>query len=165
MDNDFFIKNELDDWNKLIKFNEKAHLFDTLERSSRYSVWDASGTSKNHKIIIELKQRNVILTQDLKLSGKSFIDDTIIIEDYKAAQLYLEGITNNAIPIYINFLADNTIIIHNLNRITSYRFFERTITSQGYGRRETCKRIGLHLNDATIYTLDGELIKGKNECK
>lgn len=173
MNKDFFKENELNDWNLLIDFNERVNLFDELTSAETKHHTDGTGytitklgTTKYWNI--ELKRRNLILTDDGKISGSStngeFIDNTIFIESHKVADMLLDSI-EGLIPLYINFLADGSTVIYNLSNLKKRPVKTGTmnIRSKGYNKFEIAKRQGLFLSDAAIFDKDGNLIKRAGE--
>lgn len=173
MNKDFFKENELNDWNLLIDFNERVNLFDELTSTEAKHHTDGTGytitklgTTKYWNI--ELKRRNLILTDDGKISGctdkGTFVDDTIFIESHKAADMFFDQI-EGLIPLYINFLADGSTVIYNLSNLKKRPVKTGTmnIRSKGYNKFEIAKRQGLFLSDAAIFDKDGNLIKRAGE--
>lgn len=161
MNQNYFISSEDEGWGRLQTFNEKTQMFQTITRASEASQWDASGVCNGQKVLIEIKTRQANLTDDFKLSGKTFFSDDLFIEDYKLGIILLQSEIENFIPIYINFLEDGTTIIHNLKKLTSYKLYSNlNIDSKGYQATQSrTNRIGLMLEDATIYSKDGKLIR------
>lgn len=172
MDKAFFEENELNDWERLLEFNEKVNLFNEINSAVTKHHTDATGytvtklgTTKYWNI--ELKSRNLILTDNGKISGctdkGTFVNDTIFIESHKAADMFFDQI-EGLIPLYINFLADGSVIIHNLSNLKKRPLKTGTmnIRSKGYNKFEIAKRQGLYLSDAAIYK-DGKLIKKAGE--
>lgn len=169
----YFNENELNDWKKLEEFNNKTHVFTHLERTEEKYHTDGTGYTVNglgeyRYWNIELKNRNLNLLDDGRISGATskgeFIDDTIFIESHKVADMLLDSI-NGLEPIYINFMADGKVVIHNLNKLTKRpkKTGNMTIKSQGYNKFEIAKRQGLYLVDAAIYDKDYNLIKKAGE--
>lgn len=161
MNKNYFKHNEDEGWNNLYAFNEKTKMFQVLDRAQEASQWDGSGVCNDQKVLIEIKTRQANLTDDYKLSGKTFFSDDLFIEDYKLGVILLQSEIENFVPIYINFLEDGTTVIHNLKKLTSYKNYTNlTIESKGYGANQLrCNRIGLLLEDATIYSQEGKLIR------
>lgn len=169
----FFSENESNDWELLLDLNEKTHIFDELTPSIRKHHTDGTGytitklgTTKEWNI--ELKSRNLILTDNGKISGctdkGAFIDDTIFIESHKAADMFFDQI-EGLIPLYVNFLADGSTVIYNLSNLKKRPVKTGTmnIRSKGYNKFEIAKRQGLFLSDAAIFDKDGNLIKRAGE--
>ena len=173
MDKNFFETNEENDWKKLEEFNNKTHLFDYIEPLKEKHHTDASGYTVNklgekRRFNIELKNRNLNLLDDGRISGStdkgSFFDDTIFIESHKIADMLLDMI-NGLEPLYINFLADGKVIVHNLKKLSirPKKTGQMNIKSQGYGKFEVAKRQGLYIIDAAIFSKDGKLMKKAGE--
>lgn len=169
----YFSENEKVDWCKLEEFNDKTHLFDHLEPTEVKYHTDGTGYTTNRLgetryWNIELKNRNLNLLDDGRISGAtdkgSFFDDTIFIESHKVADMLLDCI-NGLEPLYINFLADGKVIVHNLSKLTKRpkKTAKMNIKSKGYGKFEIAKRQGLYLVDAAIFDKDGTIIKRAGE--
>ena len=152
----FFQTSEQTCWNKLQKLNEKHHYFVTLTQLSngeKATHWDASGvTADGRKVLIELKNRNAVLTETATVSGTNFNADSILIEQGKVAMLLLEHNINGFTPLYINFLSDGNVLIHNLLHLSGYKTLEfGNVTNNGYGGVETnARRLGLFVKDAKV---------------
>lgn len=152
----FFQASEETCWNKLQALNAKHHYFTTLDQVSngeKATHWDASGvTSDGRKVLIELKNRNAVLTKADTVSGTNFNADTILIEHSKVAILMLEHNINGFTPLYINFLSDGNVLIHNLLHLSGYKTLEfGNVTNNGYGGVETnARRLGLFVKDANV---------------
>lgn len=173
MQSNYFSENEEVDWKKLEEFNEKTHLFDHLEPTEVKHHTDGTGYTTNkfgetRYFNIELKNRNLNLLDNGKISGAtdkgSFFDDTIFIESHKIADMLLDMI-NGLEPLYINFLADGKVIVHNLSKLSirPKKTANMNIKSKGYGKFEVAKREGLYLKDAAIFDKDFNLIKRAGE--
>ena len=166
----FFDDSEKQCWDLLEKFNESTHIFDELTKSVKKHHTDGTGYTttsigESRYFNIELKKRNIILTDDGHISGCSqsgneYIDNTIYIESHKVADLLLDAI-NGLEPLYINFLDDGTTIIFNLSKLTKRPVKTGTmnIQSKGYNKFEIAKRQGLYLKDAAIFDKDYNLVK------
>lgn len=152
---------ELTGVERLQEFNSLTDMFAFITPSAPKSQWDASGICNSQRVLIEIKVRNAVLTPNLKASGATFMDDNLFIEDYKLAAILLESKINNFVPIYVNFLADGNVVIFNLEKLTSYKLYSNlSIDSKGYQATQArTNRIGLMLEDATIYSKDGKLIR------
>lgn len=169
----YFETNEKRDWERLIEFNCKTHLFDHIEQTNEKHHTDATGYSTNklgetRLFNIELKNRNLNLLDDGRISGCSgngiFYDNTIYVESHKVADMlldYIDGLEG----LYINFMADGKTVIFNLNKLTKRPMKSRmmNIRSKGYGKFEMAKRQGLYLVDAAIFNKDGKIIKKAGE--
>lgn len=162
-DKKYFDKNEENDMKMLYDFNLHTNLFSGLEPTeyshfSDATAYTVSKFGEYRKYNIEIKNRNAVLLKNGKISGATFIDDTIIIESHKACDLMLDNI-NGYEPLYINFLDNNVVVIYNLNKLsvrpTSMKKF---IKSNGYQGFEIASRQGLNIKDAAIYK-DYKLVK------
>lgn len=173
MENKYFEENEKRDWELLTEFNNKTHIFDELKQTERKKQTDATGYTitklgEKRKFNIELKYRNLNLLSDGKISGATdkgtFIDETIIIESHKVADMLLDSI-DGLTPLYINFLQDGFVLIFNLSNLSKRPKKSETmnIRSKGYGKFEMAKRQGLFLIDAAIYDSNGKLMKKAGE--
>ena len=152
--NQDYAKQKEDEGFKLLKeFNEKVLKLKDLGRTPEKHTTDASGfTSDNKYINIELKKRNMRLTDDFKLSAETYTVDTLFIEAHKAGDLLLDYICYKHIPLYINFLDDDTVIVFNLSTLKHRpRKIAKKIESKLYEAFELGKREGLLLKDAYIY--------------
>ena len=156
MEKNYFITNEENGWSLLQKLNDKYNYFTELTHSPSASTWDVSGyTRDGRKVIIELKTRQMVLLPDGQLSGQGYTCDTIFIEHNKHSFLLMEHVVDGFVPLYINFLEDGTVIIHNLLHITHFKEDVKSkITSRGYtkygGYERNAARLCLYLDDATI---------------
>lgn len=164
-DKEYFDEKENEDYNKLIEFNKKAHIFEYIKPSEYKHYSDATGYSADRIFNIELKNRNQVLLKDGKISGctqngKPYIDEDIFIEDHKAADLLMDYIAYGLEPLYINFL-NNCVLIFNLSKLSvrPKKHLNLKITSKGYRRMEFGNRQGLYLKDAAIYDKEYNLIK------
>lgn len=155
MDKDYALKNETNDYLLLEDFNKVLKL-DNLEKMKEKHHTDASGKTKDGKILnIELKRRFVNLMPDLTLSGRTFTATTLFIEQHKILDLYLDYFISGLTPIYINFLNDDMIMIHNLTKLSNRTKTQTMrIESKLYQSFEMAKRIELPVVDAWIYKKD-----------
>lgn len=153
---DYFDTNERQDLQLLYEFNYNTKLFQSITPTEEKSQIDAIGKRKNREFAIELKHRFINL-------GKY---KSIMIEDYKFSGLMLEYIINHREPLYVNFLADGTVVIFNLNKLSTMPKMRITdIKSEGYDKMQCQeRRYLLDIKDAVIYK-DNNLIKTIGECK
>lgn len=162
MNKEFFETNETTDFQLMTQFNtEKLHLTDFGRCPDLYHS-DASGkTAIGDTVSLELKRRDLNLIYsngEYKISGcasngKSYTDNTIMIEAHKAASLLWDYSISNITPLYINFLNDDVVIIYNLtklNKIPKKKNYYN-IRSKGYQRTENGDRFLLDLQEAYIY--------------
>lgn len=178
MDKEFFKKSEKECWDNLVKFQEKYHVFNDIERINEDKTEgkhhsDASGYTTNklgerRNFNIELKNRNQILLENGSVSGTNengggYTGDTIMIESHKVADLLLDNIIGLE-PLYVNFLLDGSILVFNLNKLTKRPKKSDTmnIKSRGYNKFEMAKRQYLYIIDAAVYK-NGKLIKRAGE--
>lgn len=167
MNKNYFDNFELGARKKIREFNETANIFDTITDYPRNHYCDFSGTCKQLNLNIEVKDRNLTLMEDGKLSGAtkngSFYADDLYIEDHKYSDLLLDFYTYGLEPIYLNFLNDGYVAIFNLSKLTQRpKRYTKIIRSKGYEKMEFANRQGLSLKDACIYK-DGKLIKKRGE--
>lgn len=153
MDKNYFKKNEKTDYEKLIDFNSIKHFFNRLDKTPAKHDFDASGDTKDGRLTaIELKSRNALLTKENTVSGSNFNDNTVFIEDYKMAALLAEFVVTKAVPLYINFLSDGTVLIWNLSKLSTVpQKIPIIIKNNGYGQMEKAYRYLLKVDDAMVY--------------
>lgn len=153
----YFETNEKNDLQMLYEFNYKTKLFDSIKREKEKSQIDATARRNNREFAIELKHRFINLEKY----------QTIMIEDYKLAEMMLEYTVNHKEPLYVNFLADGHILIFNLAKLSEKpRMRIQNIKSEGYDKMQCQeRRYMLPVSEAVIYK-DNNLIKpmGK-QCK
>ena len=165
----YFDTYELGARKKIREWNDKSHLFDSITDYPRNYFCDFSGTCKGHNVNIEVKDRNLNLLSDGRISGatktgKEYIDDTIFIESHKACDLIFDYIATGSEPLYFNFLNDDYVALFNLKKLTKRPKEHKrlSIESKGYQKMEIGSREGLYIKDAAIYK-DGKLIKRMGE--
>lgn len=153
---EYFETNEKNDLQLLYEFNYNTKLFQSIKPTAEKSQIDAIGTKGKREFAIEIKHRFINLDKY----------KSIMIEDYKFSGLMLESIINHREPLYINFLADGTVVIFNLNRLSTMPKMRITdIRSEGYDKMQCQeRRYLLDIKDAVIYK-DNNLIKTIGECK
>ena len=154
---DYFETNEKNDLQLLYEFNYNTKLFQSIKPTEEKSQIDAIGKRKDREFAIELKHRFINL-------GKY---QTIMIEDYKLAGMMLEYTVNHREPLYINFLADGTVVIFNLAKLKTMPKQRITnIKSEGYDKMQCQeRRYLLSLDEAVIYK-DNLLFKPMGvQCK
>ena len=96
--------------------------------------------------------------------------NTLYIDDYKACNMLMDFVALNLIPIYVNFMADDTIIVFNLLRLHKRPKITKNRTySKGKQAYEYSDRQELYIEDAYIYKKDKNnryrLIKKSGESK
>lgn len=151
MNRDYAFKKEDEDYILLKDFNKVLKLSD-LGQTPKYSTSDASGTSLNRYINIELKRRNQTLTKDFKISGETYTADTVYLESHKAGDMLLDFVCEDKIPLYINFLNDGYVLLFNLSKLKHRpKKVCKKIYSKLYQGFELAKREELLVSDAWIY--------------
>lgn len=155
--NNLFDHQEDHDFQALLDLNSSKHWFEHLDRLPPKSHADASGTTRDgRKVIIELKSRNMSLTDDNShliantRDGGQCVVETVYIEGHKIASLMLDSL-DGFTPLYINFLTNGTVIF-NLSKLKRRPREEvmRNVYSKGYMNWEEAKRQGLWIDDAAI---------------
>ena len=159
----YFEANETKDWKLLTDFNAKTHLFKELVKCREKHHADASGKTQDGRTVsIELKKRNVVLTKGGRFSGATFKDEHLYIESHKFCDLWCDSF-DNSIPLYINFLENDVVVLYNLNKLTTKPTIQKKIIkSNGYNSFEIGHRMGLSINDALIFK-GNKLIKRQGE--
>lgn len=139
----YFETNEKKDLQMLYEFNHETRLFDSITPRKEKSQIDATAKRKDREFAIELKHRFINLDKY----------QSIMIEDYKLAELMLEKEFNERDGLYINFLADGSVVIFNISKLkTRPHFTIHNIRSQGYEVNQIQeRRYHLVLKDAVIY--------------
>lgn len=147
----YFETNEKKDLQMLYEFNHETKLFDSITPRKEKSQIDATAKRKNRQFAIELKHRFINLDKY----------QSIMIEDYKLAELMLEKEFNERDGLYINFLADGTVVIFNISKLkTRPHFTIHNIRSQGYEVNQIQeRRYHLVLKDAVIYKKENNTYK------
>lgn len=150
---DYFETNEKNDLQMLYEFNYDKHLFDSIKPTREKSQYDATATHKSRTFSIELKHR---------LCKKDKYQ-TMFIEDYKLAALYLEYILHGKEPLYICILDDAILIFNLLHLKHEPKLRILDIESKGYDKvQQQERRYLLDIRDAVIYNLNNT---GDEECK
>lgn len=153
---DYFETNEKNDLQLLYEFNYQTKLFQSIKPTKEKSQIDAIATKGKREFAIELKHRYINLEKY----------KSIMIEDYKLASMMLEYAINKREPLYVNFLADGTVVIFNLIKLSTMPKMRITdIKSEGYDKMQCQeRRYLLDIKDAVIYK-DNVLIKRGVSCK
>ena len=153
---DYFDTNEQQDLQLMYEFNYQTKLFQSIKPTEPKSQVDAIATKGKREFAIELKHRYINLEKY----------KSIMIEDYKLAGMMLEYAINKREPLYVNFLADGTVVIFNLIKLSTMPKMRITdIKSEGYNKMQCQeRRYLLDIKDAVIYK-DNLLIKNIGECK
>lgn len=159
MDNkEYFGEKENEGYARLERLNQEKHFFETIGRTPVGYDYDASGVTKDGvPVSIEIKIRDLDLTDDNKVSGKTFVDETLLVEARKVAGLLIDHVITGAIPLYVNFLNNATVIFNFLkfSKKPEKRFFK----AQNYGRN------GMELGDRYLLPITEGYIyrRGNNE--
>lgn len=159
MDRNYAFKIEDEDYELLESFNDVLKL-EQMGRCPRNYHTDASGiTSDGKEINIELKRRNQTLSgltiMGVTSANKPYTASTIYIETHKCGDMLLDYVCENKVPMYINFLNDGYVIVHNLSQLkTRPAKVGKKIYSKLYEGFEISKRNELQLDDAWIYKKD-----------
>lgn len=166
MDRTFFEESEEKCYEKFVEWQNQTKFFNEFGRVPKCHWSDASGITEDDFLFnIELKDRDQVLCRSGNISGctkvtnKTYKDNTIIIEGHKMADLLLDYINEGIIPLYMNFLHNDVVILYDLTKIKhpkKKRF--TTIRSKGYGKMEADYRFELPLKDAAIFKA-GKLVK------
>lgn len=164
----FAQQKENDCYEKLTDFNNFLNIVQ-LGRCPDKSSTDASGyTTDGRYANIELKDRDMNLLEDFRLSGetkgKTYYAEDLFIESHKVADMMLDYQCEGKLPLYINFINEDTVILYNLATLKHRpKKVSKRIWSELYQGFEIAKRQCLNMDDAWIYKkINGKytLIKG-----
>ena len=149
MKKEFFDINEQQDLQLLYEFNYDTKLFDRITPTKYSAQIDATATKGGRQFAIEVKHRQIPIERY----------KSIMIEDYKYAELMMEYQFNNLEPIYINFCSDG-VVIYNLSKLSAKpKLRVMDIKSEGYDAVQHQEmRYMLPLTDAVVYK-DNKLFK------
>lgn len=162
MNQDFAIEKENEGYEKMQHFNDRVLHINEFGRCPEKYRTDASGyTASMERINIEIKDRDLNLTDDMRLSGgcKSGIYqvDDCFIESHKAADMLFDYLCDGIIPLYVNFTANDCVIVYNLSKLRKRPgTVVKRIYSNLYNGFELAKRQGLMLSDAWIWRRVGD---------
>lgn len=148
-------------YQKLLDFNQLLKLKD-LQQTIEGDYRDATGitTTTNQKVNVENKIRNQTLfysdgkpyISGLTSSNQPYSGDSIYIEAHKLADLLMDWITLDFIPLFINYLSDDIVVVFNLSKLKNRpKSRHLRIYSSLYQSYEEADRLELSLNDAFIY--------------
>ena len=146
---------------KLLDFNQLLNLKE-LRQTTEGDYRDATGITitTNQKVNIENKVRNQTLfyrdgkpyISGITSSNSPYSADSIYIESHKAADLLMDWITLDFIPLFINYLSDNIVVVFNLSKLKNRpKSRHLRIYSSLYQSYEEADRLELQLQDAFIY--------------
>lgn len=168
MDRDYSLKFEEKDYILLRGFNDQVLHLTELGQTPKAHYTDASGyTTDGRYANIELKYREADLTDDLKMSAETYVVDSIFIENHKIGDMLLDYVICKEIPLYINFMKNDYVVLYNLSRLKSRpRRTVKKIYSKLYQGFELAKREELSLTDAWIYHKENDTYKlvSKPKC-
>lgn len=152
MDRRLFDEYENNDYNKLLLFNDKTHIFKEIVQTEKLEYYDASAcTISNQGARIELKSREI----------NTFQYETLFIEDTKL-NLIVDYMIFKDFPLYINFMGDGNTIVFNLNfaNWSKRPVYKKCRTySPSYQSWEYQGKNFLPISEAYIYNKDGKLIQ------
>lgn len=157
MDRKYAFDKEDEGFDKLTQFNEAVLHINEFGKCPKNYRTDASGyTNTMERVNIEIKDRDLNLTEEYKLSGEcksgTYMVDDCFIESHKAADMLFDYICDGIIPLYINFTANDYVIVHNLTKLKHRPdTVVKKIYSNLYGGFELGKRQSLMLSDAWIW--------------
>jgi hypothetical protein len=153
---DYFDTNEKQDLQLLYEFNYNTKLFQSIKPTEPKSQVDAIATKGKREFAVEIKHRFINLEKY----------SSIMIEDYKLAGMMLEYTINHREPLYVNFLADGTVVIFNLIKLSTMpKMRIQDIKSEGYNKMQYQeRRYLLPIDEAVIYK-NNILVKGGVSCK
>ena len=163
----YYTVNEIKDFNLLTLFNQKLKIEDLGQAPKKY-YYDASGrTTTGQYIEFELKNRNGrylsgSTLEFTKKNGTTYTASTIYIEPQHYSRMVDDFRYNNAIPMYVNFLNDdNMIITWNLSTLKNKPQWEFVTNIWDEGKRQYKSewRILLPVEEAFIYDNNFNLIK------
>lgn len=145
-ENTYFEEKEKEDFKEFTKLNEDILHLKNIGRTPQLHHTDASGLTKDGRVInIELKQRTFDMDKY----------NTLYIDDYKACDMLMDFVVLRYVPIYINFMTDDTAIVFNLSRLhkrpkkTKVRTYSKGKQAYEYNDRQE-----LYVEDAYIYRKD-----------
>lgn len=145
-----FSVSEQNDWELLQDFLNNSELGERLVeygRTKEKDYVDATGrTTTNEVINMELKKRKATINQY----------PTLDAEAHKIADLCLDYFCKGKIPLYINFLKDNYVVVFNIAKLKHRHLAKNEINwSQGYRAFEKTQTQKLDIRDAWKYHKEG----------
>lgn len=147
-ENTYFEEKEKEDFTELTKLNEDVFHLNNIGRTPQLHHTDASGLTKDGRVInIELKQRDFDM----------YTYKTLYIDDHKCCNLLMDFVVLKYIPIYINFMTDDTAIVFNLSRLRKRpKITKQRTYSKGKQAYEYNDKQELYVEDAYIYKKDNK---------
>lgn len=137
----------------LTALNAEKHWFSSLTRLGDGYYADASGiTSDMRKVIIEVKTREMVMSGGVMTDSKDPYKtyNSVMIEGHKMTDLILDSISGY-LPLYINFLADGSVIIFNMSNLKTRPITSKTrIYSKAAAKFDISARYLLDMSDAII---------------
>ena len=160
MNRNYAMNKEQTGYEKLLDFNQLLKLTN-LQQTVEGDYRDAIGiTTTNQKVNIENKIRNQTLfysdgkpyISGLTASNQPYSGNSIYIEAHKFADLIADWITLDFIPLFVNYLRDNIVVVFNLSKLKNRpKSRHLRIYSSLYQSYEEADRLELSLQDAFIY--------------
>lgn len=143
----------------LTALNAEKHWFSSLTRLGDGYYADASGiTSDMRKVIIEVKTREMVMSGGVMTDSKdpSKTYNSVMIEGHKMTDLILDSISGY-LPLYINFLADGSVIIFNMSNLKTRPITSKTrIYSKAAAKFDISARYLLDMSDAIITKINAQ---------
>lgn len=164
MDKNFAYSKEDEGFEKLEHFNKNFLKLENLTRTPKnHPTCDASGiTSIGDVLNIEIKLRNQVLLDNNTVSGlttynKQYTASTLYIDLNKASDLLLDYVVYQREPLYVNFLANDYVVVYNLVKLKKRpKDVVKKVWSNLYQEEQIERRTELPLNEAFIYKKEGD---------
>ena len=150
----FYRDKEQEDWLAMQSFNSLLSLTQ-LGQTPVGTFYDVSGYTNDGTLVeIELKGRNISLDD---LNNNPVYSEGIIVEAEKISDMLFDSNIEHTIPLYINFLNDNHIVVFNFKRFKKRPQRKKIrIKNQGEGVNEKVTRYYLPLEEGIIYKKEGD---------
>jgi hypothetical protein len=165
MSKNFYSVEELKDWELLQLFNDKINL-NKLGQTPKKWYFDASGyTHLNQYTELELKNRNGVIKENYieftKKNKDTYTATTVYIEPQHYSRMVDDYRFDGVVPLYVNFLADGSIIVWNLATLKKKPEWKWVthIWDEGKKIYKDEWRILLDINEAFIYDSKYNLVK------
>ena len=145
MDQAYFDRMEIEDFNKLVGFNKSVKWFSEMERNTLFDRIDIEAKDrKGRRVNVELKSRNIRIDQYQDL----------FIETDKYDNLMRKWKNLNEIPLYVNFIGKTHIVVYDLRKIKEPT--EKSVTIYNPGRLvvELVRRYMLPISKGLKYELN-----------